>query len=332
MNPPVVSIVIPTYNRCGLLARAIESVRAQTFTNWEIVLVDDGSTDDTPRVAADYAARLGDRLHYVQQANAGSSAARNRGIDVARGEFVCFLDADDEFLPRKLERQVALFERRRELGFVYSDFAYVTYDGHRHPSVWADLCRQGFRVPREEIEPGLCICTGDLFDTLLQEYFIATIVGMVRRGVLGAELRFPAGCAYAEEWLFYLKVARACRCGFVNEPLSLHHHVEGSLARTDRHRNTQRLHDLLVSMPTELAPLSPRHHRTIRRKLADTSRQLGYDLYHGGHYRAAAERFAESCRHRPAIAPALHWLDARVRSLFCRALPPAAQEPARPVR
>ena len=332
MGSPIVSVVIPTFNREALLPRALESVCAQTFGDWEIVVVDDGSTDNTPQLLQQWSARLGDRLRCVRQANAGSSAARDRGIDAARGSFVCFLDSDDEFLPTKLERQLALFHRRPELGFVFSDYAYVTLDGQRHASAWADMCPQAQRVAYAEVEPGLCVCRGDLFETLLEEYFIATIVGMVRREVLGSQIRFPVGLAYAEEWLFYLKVVRACPSGFVREALSLHHCVANSLARTDRRRNVENLYELLRHMCHDLAPLTPRHRRIISRRMAVTARQIGYDLYRLGDYRAAAQRFGQAFRHHPGPGAAANWLDARLRALTARRAPVGTQEPAAPVR
>ena len=102
MSEPTVSVIVPTYNRQPLLPRAIDSVVAQTFGDWEIVLVDDGSTDSTREMADRYSHQLGDRFVYIPQPNRGASAARNRGIDVCRGRFVAFLDSDDEFLPTKL--------------------------------------------------------------------------------------------------------------------------------------------------------------------------------------------------------------------------------------
>ena len=120
MSTPAVSVIIPTYNRAALLPRAIRSVVNQTFTDWEIIVVDDGSTDDTDSVVgpafqpvndrlesrshSEFGEQLGSKLVVIRQANAGSSAARNRAIDVARGRFIAFLDSDDEYLPDKRER------------------------------------------------------------------------------------------------------------------------------------------------------------------------------------------------------------------------------------
>lgn len=100
-----VSVVIPTYNRAHVLRRAIDSVLAQTFVDFEVLVIDDGSDDDTERVVADYTDQ---RIKFHRLAeNSGVSAARNFGMRLARGEFIAFLDSDDEFLPTKIEKQVA---------------------------------------------------------------------------------------------------------------------------------------------------------------------------------------------------------------------------------
>ena len=97
----MISIVVAAYNRANLLPRALDSLRDQTLTDWEAVIVDDGSTDETPVVLGRYAAR-DPRFRHLRQANAGLSAARNAGIAVARGELVTFLDSDDEYHPDHL--------------------------------------------------------------------------------------------------------------------------------------------------------------------------------------------------------------------------------------
>lgn len=107
---PTVSVVVPTYNRANRLHRSIESVLAQTFDDLELLVVDDGSTDHTEEVVQGYD---DDRITYVvHEENRGASAARNTGIERASGEYIAFLDSDDEWLPRKLERQVAELESR----------------------------------------------------------------------------------------------------------------------------------------------------------------------------------------------------------------------------
>ncbi len=117
----LVSVVIPTYNRADLIGDAIRSVFEQTYGDWEIIVVDDGSTDNTAEVVASF----GERVRYIPLPHGGVSAARNRGVREARGQYVAFLDSDDLFLPHKLERQIALFEQRPELGMVYGSYRSV---------------------------------------------------------------------------------------------------------------------------------------------------------------------------------------------------------------
>jgi glycosyltransferase involved in cell wall biosynthesis len=111
MNSPLISCIIPAYNGEAYLSHAIDSILAQTYRPLEIIVVDDGSTDGTPAIATAY----GPQLRYECQANAGPAAARNHGLQEARGEFVAFLDQDDVWHPQKLSRQLSRFEARPEL-------------------------------------------------------------------------------------------------------------------------------------------------------------------------------------------------------------------------
>ena len=308
MDAPTVSVILPTYNRAGLLPRALDSIIAQTYTDWEIVLVDDGSTDETPGIARAYARRLGERLVYVRQSNTGCGGARNRGIETTRGRFVAFLDSDDEYLSHKLERQLALFDLRPELGFVYGDYAYVDTEGIRHTSMFNTISPIAREVKSEEIAPRLHVCGEDVFDVLLRRYFIATIVGMVRREVFGESIRWSADPSYSAEWLVYLKVTRACRSGFVDEPLCLHHHVPKSLTRTNSHRNTVRMRNLLHEMLGALTGLTAPQRRVIRKNLAGVCRQLGFDRYRCGAYGDAVRFFGEALGNEPSARTAWHTL------------------------
>jgi glycosyltransferase involved in cell wall biosynthesis len=111
MKLPLVSCIVPVSNGERYLREALDSILAQTYRPTEIIVADDGSTDTTPAVATCY----GDRIRYVKQDNAGAPTARNRGLRLARGEFVAFLDSDDLWHPEKLERQMRRFEARPEL-------------------------------------------------------------------------------------------------------------------------------------------------------------------------------------------------------------------------
>jgi len=122
---PIVSIVLPTYNRADVIGRAIASVRAQTFTDWELLIVDDGSTDGTP----DAVAGLDDRIRLLRQENGGTYVARNNGLAHARGRYITFLDSDDEWLPHFLELTVGFLGAYPDAHFVTTEFFEDLGDG-----------------------------------------------------------------------------------------------------------------------------------------------------------------------------------------------------------
>ena len=128
MHDGLVSVVVPTYNRAYCLSRTIDSVRAQTHHDWELLIVDDGSTDDTAAlIASTYG---GDpRIRYLHQRNAGVSAARNAGIRESKGDFVALLDSDDVWKPWKLEVQLACFRAFPEIGMVWTNFEALNKAG-----------------------------------------------------------------------------------------------------------------------------------------------------------------------------------------------------------
>ncbi len=129
---PRVSIIIATRNRARLLREALESLRAQTFTDFEAIVIDDGFTDDTREVVGSFH----DRFRYIHQANRGRSHARNRGLERARGRYVAFLDDDDLLRPNKLEIQVACLDDDPSVGWVYSSARNV--DADARPSHYPD--------------------------------------------------------------------------------------------------------------------------------------------------------------------------------------------------
>lgn len=325
---PVVSVIIPTFNRAGLLPRAIESVIAQTFGDWELIVVDDGSTDDTAGVIRPYANELGERFVYLRQRNRGSSHARNAGIEAGVGQFVAFLDSDDQFLPHKLSRQLALFASAPQLGLVYSDYAYVDLEGMRHPSAFDTKCAKAREVTSTPVGDRLRVCDSTLFDTLLEHYFISTITGMIRREVLTPALRFPSGIAYAEEWVFYLKAVACCRAGFVDEALSLHHFVEGSLARRCAGENAMQFTRTVEAIENAFPDLTARQRQILDDHKARSFRQVGYDAHRDGRYGDAARAFARSFKCAPRLGVLAETGDSLWRGLTGPKLPARDDESA----
>ena len=119
---PYFSVILPTYNRAHLLSKAIESMLAQTFTDWELLIVDDGSTDTTKELVAGYS---DERIRYIYQENQERSVARNNGINQARGAYICFLDSDDYFLEKKLENLYVHIENSEEKLSLFYDSVLI---------------------------------------------------------------------------------------------------------------------------------------------------------------------------------------------------------------
>ena len=181
---PRVSVVIPTYNRGASIGRAIDSALAQSVPV-EIIVVDDGSTDDT----AERLRRYGDRIRVITQTNQGVAPARNRGVAEARGEFVAFLDSDDEWLPHKLERQLALMDANPEVALVAAAVEYVDDRGMVRNVGRANL-------------------SGDIVDSLLFENSIATSTVLVRKRVLDRlDVLFESRITASEDWGVWLRIA-----------------------------------------------------------------------------------------------------------------------------
>lgn len=197
--PPVVSVIIPTHNRAQLVGWAIRSVLSQTFQDFEIVVVDDASTDDTEQIVRAFADR---RVVYVRrEKNGGAAAARNSGIAAARGAYISFLDSDDEYLPTKLDEQVALLTRLDpRIGAVECGSVLVS----------------GRAGEREQvIPPHLRGMRYEDFFTYERGVNVAPL--LMRRGVAEV-LRFEES-AILEDWDFMRRLLRECEIAFIDKPL-----------------------------------------------------------------------------------------------------------------
>lgn len=301
MNAPLVSVIIPTHNNADTIGQAIESVIRQTFGAWQLVVVDDESTDATRTVVNGYRTVLGSRLRYVRQLHAGSSAARNTGIDRAKGRWLAFLDADDEYLPDKLARQMDLSARFPRLGMVFCDMAYVDLAGRCHASSFAEQDPALRTYTRRAVGSQSFVCGPDFSDVMVGHYIIPTITAMVRRDVLSETVRFPIGFPYSEEWLFFLDVAHRCPVGLVDVPLAVHHHRRGSLSRTSTTANVRNQIRVLERILERYTHASAVARAELGTQLAWYRRQLGMDYAKSGRYGDALGQFAGALRHRTNV-------------------------------
>jgi glycosyltransferase involved in cell wall biosynthesis len=212
---PKVSVVMPAYNAAAYIEEAIQSVLRQTFRDFEIVVIDDGSTDGTAEVVA----ATGAPVRLLRQANGGAASARNRGIEAARGEFVAFLDADDLWHPRMLRAQLEAFARQPEAGLVFTNCWYT--DGRRI----LPLTRTAQRRAAE----------GWVFRALLAENFVMTTTVMVRRECLERVGMFDESLPVSEDYDLWMRIARHYRFAFVSEALGRYRlHAGGTFLNLEK--------------------------------------------------------------------------------------------------
>lgn len=220
MPIPAISVIIPTRNRALYLTEALGSVFSQTFSDYEVILVDDGSTDDTPKILATYIQQK--KVRYVFQEPAGVSAARNRGINLAQAPYIAFLDSDDLFLPTKLDKQIKLFESDPQLGFVHCSFSKFDDQGK-------DL---GVRDTSR--------FSGRIYPGLLQEWSVLMAMPcmLIRTETIKDVGGFDESMAWAEDLDLWRRIAMRYAVGVVPEAL-VRVRVHSSSTSFDRAKGAQ---------------------------------------------------------------------------------------------
>lgn len=203
-DKPLVSIIVPTYNYARFIGETLECLRAQTYDKWECIIVDDGSTDDTPEQVARFM-EMDARFKYVQQENARQAAAKNNGLRSATGEYIQFLDADDLIEPRKFEQQVEYLERHPEIDIVYGSMRYFTTEqpAERLYWVWGD---------NKPWMPEISGCGKKLLAALVQQNIMVINSPLIRRSVVDGVGPFDNAAPPVEDWDYWLRCAAAGMC------------------------------------------------------------------------------------------------------------------------
>ncbi|HEX8108831.1 MAG TPA: glycosyltransferase family 2 protein [Kofleriaceae bacterium] len=209
-----VSVIVPTFNRARWLGNAIRSALQQLQAGDELIVIDDGSTDDTREVVAAF----GERVTYVRGEHRGAGPARNLGLARARGDLVAFLDDDDEWLPGKLARQRAFLDAHPDVLFCFSDFQVVTGDGevqHRFLRHWRHDARS-FRDmfgPPERIA-GCDVYVGDLYVWQLTGLYVLANTLVVRRAAAGDALHFAEDLQTYEDVECFIRLSRQGKAAY----------------------------------------------------------------------------------------------------------------------
>lgn len=271
---PLVSVVIPTYNRARYIGETVESVLAQTYDNIEIIVVDDGSTDDTRRVLKPYQ----EHIIYIYQENQGPSVARNTGIMKSTGPYIAFLDSDDLWMPEKLEIQVAYLNEHPEVGLVHCDFL-LQVENPNGPVLkkwpYANNWPSGYVLP-----------------FMFVQSMIGTSSVVTRRECFDVAGLFDPRFFGPEDYHLWLRIARHYPITYLDKPLSIYRH-HGENLTTNRVGLKREILSVVESFVQENPGLEEEIGvDVVRRGLFDRHYALAYVLYDEGDYKESRPYFA----------------------------------------
>ncbi len=264
----LVSIIIPAYNAAQTLERAVQSVLSQDYGPMEIIVVDDGSTDGTVDVVRGY----GEKVRLIQQENRGAGAARNRGVAKARGEYIAFLDADDEYLPGRLRKGIEPMLADDCVAITHCQCILCYPDEHR--------VVDGVRFKQMAL----------FLSELLVDPLYATTPGVtMRRSVFEKSGGFDESFLTREDHDLWMRVHENYPVKFINEPLVVAHKQEGSVSRS---RSTQGKVDDLERLVMGALERKPEYYAPERELiLAHLHWHMGMLYLGGGEYRLARWHF-----------------------------------------
>lgn len=291
MPGPLISVIISTYNRERWITQTLDSVFAQTYTNYEIVVIDDGSTDGTRAVVEPFL----DRVRYVYQENRGVAGAWNRGIEASRGDILAFLASDDLWEPETLDRVVAEFERQPDAGLISIMARVITPEGRRTGTLYGKRT-SGSDYNTTSLLWGDAGCCSWFF---------------VRREVLDRVGPYDEKLRTAEECDLLLRISFEARMVNLPEPLLLKRQHEGNLSN-DQLSNAERWIYILQKLRSEHPDYASAHPLAFRRALGKEYLRLGREHLarpSGSGYATARQALGRSIRTYPfRLRAYLYWL------------------------
>lgn len=288
---PTVSVVLPTHNRPGYLKEAIESVLAQTYQDWELLVIDDGSTDETKETVQRYV-QQDRRIRYIPQSQQGVSVARNTGIRSAAGRYLAFLDDDDLFLPKKLECQVAFLEAHPDTGMVY---AYI------------DLVDAQLQfLDRQPYTPNWT------FSGFISDCFILVHAVLVRTSCFEQLGGFRTDLRIIEDYEMWLRLSRSYQIAFLPECVGWYrkHGLNKTRDFVPAFVEQIRIHQGFLRRGC----LTPQERQVLQESIGNLTHRLALSLYQraaqaieDGRYAAAARDCVSALRRDPLIGIRVPW-------------------------
>lgn len=274
MPPPTFSVIIPVYNGSRTLARAIESVLAQSYPAGEVIIVDDGSSDSTARVVE----RFGRRVIYLHQPNSGVSAARNAGAKRASGEWLAFLDADDRYYVDRLRWHAEWIMRDPSLDFLTGDYEYHRPDDSLI-SRSMEITEAGAALLGKAKGQREVVMTMREMAPFIENHFGDTHTLSIPRRTFFALGGYPVGRAVCEDVHLLIRLcARSRRVGVICEPMGVYVIHAASATRRDPLRSQQLTVEALQPLKTELAQESDVIRRGFRGRLRKARLNVAYAL------------------------------------------------------
>jgi len=303
-----VSIVLPTHNRAAYLKKAIESVCAQTFSDWELLVVDDGSNDETISVVEGIA-RKDRRIQLLSQVNAGAAAARNHGLSRARGEYVAFLDDDDEWTPEKLQIQTEYMESHPEIGMSYTRFKVMRTDGPKAGQ---------FKIFPEAL--------ATTFEEMVDSFFIPLPTVMIRRACLAGMSWFNPQFEISEDQDLWFRFVQRWKIAAIDQVLTF------TVMDERRHLGEDRIavheHMIEVMDHLELTSEFERFRPLMEKKKAKLRYAIARDSMDFGKYDEAWRSFVKALASDPLVGLGVGRPGEEGLQLFLRVIKSYAAVPA----
>jgi glycosyltransferase involved in cell wall biosynthesis len=287
-DQPMVSVIMPAYNAADFIDEALQSVLDQNYQPLEILVVDDGSSDDTPAVAA----RYGDKIRYIRQDNAGPGAARNRGLDLARGELIAFLDSDDTWLAGKLARQTALMSADPDIGLSFHDF-YFEREPQEPPVLAFSLAPQLYEQQRNERADRSYVFSQSMFEPLLLRNYIGTSTVMIRKNCISQVGPFDASFPSAQDRELWLRIAKKYRLGFIDAPLTRYRYNPHSITRNSE----KRCINIIRLLERHRVDAGPETQKLVGAQLAEIRQDLAYLYFEQGRMTPARQAYLQALKH-----------------------------------
>ena len=277
MDGPLVSVVIATYNMAAFLPFAIQSALAQTYRNIEVLVIDDGSTDNTADVVVPHLANP--RVRFLSQKNSGQAVAKNRGIRESGGQYVAFLDADDLWAPDKLELQLPLFAASSSVGVVYSALSRIDDKGDRLPDIPISLHR------------------GRVTGVMLISNFVGFGTSVVRRECFERLGLFDETLGMGIDYDLWLRISTEYEFDYVNRPLLYRREWSGQMSKnwhTRYVKGIETMNRFLRNFPGAV------EESTAREAWAHTYSGFGYCMWKiAGRRKEALRLYLLALRHKP---------------------------------